>query len=144
MIYKRDVFFFRGMTTLCVFSSYIHTMKKTQRPRVARAEKTWFEKGDKIIYHRLSKNKTTIAKTGVFIRFVKKRGLSPYDWQANKRAVVKLDGNKNTSTIWESEMRHLRQDKEDMRFLESLMKIKGIKHDPKFKGIKHDPKFKDS
>jgi len=73
-------------------------------------EKTWFKKGDKIIYqydHWLnSRSKTTITKTGVFIRFVKKRGSSPYEWQPNKRVVVQLDGNKNTSTIWESEMRH--------------------------------------
>jgi hypothetical protein len=75
-------------------------------------EKTWFEKGDKIIYqythHLNSRSTTEIAKEGVFVRVVKRKGRSPYDWQPNRKVVVMLKGNKNESTVWESEIRHCR------------------------------------
>ena len=75
-------------------------------------EKTWFAKGDKIEYqythHLNSRSTTEIVKDCVFIRWVKRKGKIPYDWEPNRKAVVQLKGNKNTSQVWESEIRHCR------------------------------------
>ena len=73
-------------------------------------EKTWFGKGDKIIYqythHLNSRSTTKITKNGVFIRVVKLKRNSVYDWEPNRKVVVKLEGNKKESTVWESQIRH--------------------------------------
>lgn len=75
-------------------------------------EKTWFEKGDKILYqythHLNSRSSVERVKEGVFIRKVKSKRHSPYDWQPNPKVVIMLDGNKNPSTVRLSEIRHSR------------------------------------
>lgn len=71
--------------------------------------KTWYDKGDKIAYqythHINSRSTTQIVRFGVFIRFVRKK--NPYEWNPNRRAVVQLEGNKNPSIVWESQISHV-------------------------------------
>jgi len=88
------------------------TFGNTVLPAVPISEgKTWFDEGDKILYqythHLNSRSTTEIVKEGIFIRRVKRKG-SVYDWDVNQKCVVKLNGNKNTSTIRMTEIRHCR------------------------------------
>ena len=70
-------------------------------------ENSKFKKDDKIIYqytHHLNRKSTIeIAKTGIFIRYVKRK--NP-DYFNRKKVVVMLERNKNTSTVFEKDIRH--------------------------------------
>lgn len=70
-------------------------------------QRIWFEKGDKVIYqytHWLnSRSSTQIAKEAIFIRKVKK---PVYNSGLDTRVVIQVKGNKTTSTVNISEIRH--------------------------------------
>lgn len=78
-------------------------------------DKISFEKGDKIIYqythHLNSRSTTQIIKEGIYLRVVKRRGRNPYEFTPNRKVVVKLNGNKKESTVWESEIFHCKSRK---------------------------------
>lgn len=75
-----------------------------------------FEKGDKVIYqytHWLNgKSSTQIAKEATFIRKVKQ---PVYGASLNPKVVIQCKGNKTTSTVYLSEIRHEQKHHENKR-----------------------------
>lgn len=69
---------------------------------------SYFEKGDRIIYqyvhHLNSKSSTTISKNATFIRWTKAK---PFEWHPNQKAIIQVDGNKTTSTVYQSQIKHI-------------------------------------